>query len=68
MKDSELARLQGLLKDRKELLDRASALNVAKSTQPNVAAQTLPPAAHAYDMATDMRYEQLNNEIKSIKV
>lgn len=33
-----------------------------------MAANTLPPAAQAYDMATDLRYEQLNTEIRTIKV
>jgi len=28
----------------------------------------MSPAAHAYNTATDIRYEQLNHEIKTIKV
>ena len=29
---------------------------------------TMQPAAHAYNQAQDLRYEQLNHEIQSIKV
>ena len=68
-KDAELERLNKLLKERKDLLDRANAMQRSPPTNHVVsAAATLPPAAYAYNAAADLRYEQLSNEIKTIKV
>ena len=66
-KDTELERLNKLLKERKDLLERANSMQRSPPTH-NVAAATMPPAAFAYNQAADLRYEQLSNEIKTIKV
>ena len=66
-KDTELERLNKLLKERKDLLERANSMQRSPPTH-NVAVATMPPHAFAYNQAADLRYEQLSNEIKTIKV
>lgn len=64
-KDDELSRIQKLLKDRKDLLERS---NMMQNQSPVKPAATMLPAAQVYNQASDLRYEQLSHEIRSIKV
>ena len=66
-KDAELTRLKNLLKERKDLLERTRAI-ATTSPQKVVRVFKNAPAAEAYDQEADRRYEQLRNEIQSIKV
>lgn len=64
-KDAELARLEKLLRERKELLERTSSLQAA-SAQP--VSLTIGPDVRAYQAASDLKYEQLSHEIRTIRV
>jgi len=64
-KDAELARLEKLLRERKELLERTSSLQAA-SAQP--VSLTIGPDVRAYQVASDLKYEQLSHEIRTIRV
>ena len=65
-KDDELVKLQKLLKDRKDLLARTSTLQYSKPH--SVAPVAVSNEVVAYHTAKDMLYEQLEHEIKTIKV
>ena len=67
-KDAELARLKNLLKERKDLLERTRALATASPPKVVRVVKMEAPAADAYNREAERRYEQLSNEIQSIKV
>lgn len=65
-KDAELAKIQKNLRDRKDLLERPSAIQTSKPL--TIAPGSISHEAFANNYATEMRFENLKREVQMIKV
>ena len=65
-KDAELTKIQKNLRDRKDLLERPSALQTSKPL--TIAPRSISHEVFANNYATEMRFENLKREVQMIKV